>query len=87
MELKDFLEKYKVLIIILLIVGLIGFSQGGGITELSQVQGENYIEIPCDSKVGCEDMFSKKFTESQIEDLDIYCENDRCYMKGGVEKI
>jgi len=86
MELKHFIEKYKVLLIVLAIVGIVFVLYSSEEKyRLFQNSIPTNIELPCHSFEECQTFLKAYgYTNEQIEES-VFCEDDKCYMKGYIE--
>ena len=84
MEIKEFIDKYKVLLTILAIIGVALYPTT---TKHNLFQNSiiTNIELPCHSFEECKTFLKGVgYTDKQIEE-GVFCENNKCYMKGYIE--
>jgi len=85
MEIRDFIERYKILLIILAIVGIVFILPSNEKYPLFQNTITTNIELPCYSFEECKTFLKNAgYTDKQIEES-VFCENNKCYMKGYIE--
>jgi len=85
MELKDFIEKYKVLLIVLAVASVILILSSDEKYYLFQNSIPTNIELPCHSFEECRTFLKGYgYTDEQIE-KSVFCEDNKCYMKGYIE--